>query len=100
MAVAGDVTEAEQLQELLSSAGIESELEPAVEHDPETLENLPLKVLVLEKGEVMEFGDPYDLVRKEGGMFRGMCEMSGDLDGLLKLAKKAFEGRRLVDDEA
>ncbi len=48
MTVAGDVTEAEQLQELLSAAGIESELEPAVEHDPETLEDLPLKVLVAE----------------------------------------------------
>ncbi|KAF2719869.1 bile acid-transporting ATPase [Polychaeton citri CBS 116435] len=57
------------------------------------------KVLVLEKGEVMEFGDPYDLVRKEGGMFKGMCETSGDFDGLVKLAKKAFEGRKLVDDE-
>lgn len=48
VAVAGDVAEAEQLQELLSAAGIESELEPAVEHDPETLEDLPLKVLVEE----------------------------------------------------
>lgn len=48
MAVAGDVTEAEQLQDLLSAAGIESALEPAVEHDPETLEDLPLKVLVEE----------------------------------------------------
>ena len=33
MAVAGDVSEAEQLQELLSAAGIESQLEPAVEQD-------------------------------------------------------------------
>ena len=42
VAVAGDVTEAEQLQDLLSAAGIESALEPAVEHDPETLEsNVP-----------------------------------------------------------
>jgi hypothetical protein len=48
VAVAGDVTEAEELQELLSAAGIDSELEPAVEHDPETLEDLPLKVLVAE----------------------------------------------------
>jgi hypothetical protein len=48
VAVAGDVAEAEQLQDLLSAAGIESELEPAVEHDPQTLEDLPLKVLVEE----------------------------------------------------
>ena len=48
MAVAGDVTEAEQLQELLSAAGIESHLEPAAEHDPEALDDPPLKVLVQE----------------------------------------------------
>jgi hypothetical protein len=48
VAVAGDVAEAEQLQELLSAAGIESQLEPAVEHDPEALGDPPLKVLVAE----------------------------------------------------
>jgi hypothetical protein len=48
VAVAGDVTEAEQLQELLSAAGIASVLEPAVEHDPQRSEDLPLKVLVAE----------------------------------------------------
>jgi hypothetical protein len=48
VAVAGDVTEAEQLQEILSAAGIDSHLEPAVEHDPEALDDPPLKVLVAE----------------------------------------------------
>ena len=48
VAVAGDVTEAEELQELLSAAGIDSQLEPAVEHDPEALDDPPLKVLVAE----------------------------------------------------
>jgi hypothetical protein len=48
VAVAGDVTEAEQLQELLSAAGIESRLEPAAEHDPEALDDPPLKVFVAE----------------------------------------------------
>jgi len=48
VAVAGDVAEAEELQELLSAAGIESQLEPAVEHDPEVLDDPPLKVLVPE----------------------------------------------------
>ncbi|KAF2219714.1 bile acid-transporting ATPase [Elsinoe ampelina] len=56
------------------------------------------KVLVLDKGEVVEYGDPYDLVRKEEGSFRGMCESSGELEALEKEAKKAWEGRRLVDD--
>jgi hypothetical protein len=48
VAVAGDVSEAEQLQELLTAAGIESRLEPAVEHDPDVLDDPPLKVLVSE----------------------------------------------------
>jgi hypothetical protein len=48
VAVAGDVTEAELLQEVLSSAGVESHLEPAVEHDPQALDDPPLKVLVPE----------------------------------------------------
>jgi len=48
VAVAGDVTEAEQLQELLTAAGVESHLEPAIEHDPEALDDPPLKVLVPE----------------------------------------------------
>jgi hypothetical protein len=48
VAVAGDVTEGEQLQELLSAAGIESHLEPAVEHHDSALEDAPLKVLVAE----------------------------------------------------
>jgi hypothetical protein len=48
VAVAGDVTEAEQLQDLLSAAGIPSELETATEHDPEAMDDPPLKVLVPE----------------------------------------------------
>jgi hypothetical protein len=56
VAVAGDVAEAEELQELLSAAGIESQLEPAVEHDPEVLDDPPLKVLVAES-EVEEARD-------------------------------------------
>jgi hypothetical protein len=48
VAVAGDVTEAEELQGLLTAAGIESRLEPAVEHDPDLPDDPPLKVLVSE----------------------------------------------------
>jgi ABC-type multidrug transport system ATPase subunit len=77
------------------------------------------KVLVLERGEVVEYGEPWDLLssekqsgddadgegaqQREGGMkkagiFRGMCEMSGELESLEREAKKAWEARRLVDD--
>ena len=48
VAMAGDVTEAEELQAILRSAGIESELETAVEHHPRETEDAPQKVLVPE----------------------------------------------------
>ncbi|CAG5187876.1 uncharacterized protein ALTATR162_LOCUS11812 [Alternaria atra] len=51
------------------------------------------KVLVLDKGEVIEYGHPYDLVRKEGGSFRSMCETSGELETLTSTAKTAYEAK-------
>ena len=48
VAMAGDVTEAEELQTILSSAGIDSELEVAVDHHPSETEDAPQKVLVPE----------------------------------------------------
>lgn len=59
------------------------------------------KVLVLDKGRVVEYGHPHELLKKEGkdAVFKGMCEMSGDLDALAKAAKKAWDAGRLVDDE-
>jgi ABC-type multidrug transport system fused ATPase/permease subunit len=56
------------------------------------------KILVLDKGEVIEYADPWELLQKEGGSFRSMCETSGNLDSLLDLARKAWQDRRLVDD--
>ncbi|KAL5121776.1 Transporter of the ATP-binding cassette (ABC) [Pleosporales sp. CAS-2024a] len=56
------------------------------------------KVLVLDKGCVIEYGDPYDLVTKEGGNFRGMCETSGELDALIQTAKTASEARKSAAD--
>jgi ABC-type multidrug transport system fused ATPase/permease subunit len=56
------------------------------------------KVLVLDKGEIVEFGDPFDLISKADGVFHGMCEMSGDLDVLEREAKRAHVARKLVDD--
>jgi hypothetical protein len=46
VALASDVTEGEELQALLSEAGIDSQLELAVEHHPRETENVPTKVLV------------------------------------------------------
>jgi hypothetical protein len=48
VAMAGDVTEAEELQTILRSAGIDSAFEAAVEHDPLGTEDVPQKVMVPE----------------------------------------------------
>jgi hypothetical protein len=48
VAVAGDVTEAEELEAILQAAGIDTQLEPAVEHHPTATEDAPQKVLVPE----------------------------------------------------
>jgi hypothetical protein len=48
VAVANDVTEAEELETILAEAGIESQLEPAVDHHPRETDDSPLKVLVPE----------------------------------------------------
>ena len=48
LTVAGDITEAEELRAILANAGIESELETAVEHHPAEIEDAPQKVLVEE----------------------------------------------------
>ncbi|KAI1145683.1 multidrug resistance-associated protein [Nemania diffusa] len=57
------------------------------------------KVLVLDHGAVVEYDHPHELLEKKTGTFRSMCEMSGDLDSLKKAAKKAWDDKRLVDDE-
>jgi hypothetical protein len=48
VALAEDIAEAEELQTILSQAGIASELEPAVERHPRATEDTPQKVLVPE----------------------------------------------------
>ncbi|KAI1772926.1 P-loop containing nucleoside triphosphate hydrolase protein [Hypoxylon cercidicola] len=57
------------------------------------------KVLVLDHGVVVEYGHPHELIQKEDGNFRSMCEMSGDMETLAKAAKKAWDDKKLVDDE-
>ena len=48
VAVAGDVMEAEEIESMLRAAGIDPQLEPAVDHHPREIENVPQKVLVPE----------------------------------------------------
>ncbi|KAL6712798.1 Transporter of the ATP-binding cassette (ABC) [Lecanora helva] len=55
------------------------------------------KVLVLDKGTMIEYDSPWKLISTEGSIFRGMCEMSGDLDMLVEGARNANEEAKLVD---
>ncbi|HUH20254.1 MAG: hypothetical protein ABW227_00795 [Gaiellaceae bacterium] len=48
VALAESVAEAEEIQDILRSAGIDAELETAVEHHPRAVEDAPQKVLVPE----------------------------------------------------
>jgi hypothetical protein len=48
VALAEDITEAEEIQEILRLAGIDSHLETAVDHHPTSTEDAPQKVLVPE----------------------------------------------------
>jgi hypothetical protein len=68
VALAEDVAEAEELQGILQSAGIPSELETAVEHHPRAVEDAPQKVLVPEsqleeaREAIESLTDPDDLI--------------------------------------
>lgn len=55
------------------------------------------KVLVLDKGKVIEYDAPWELISREGSIFRGMCEMSGDLEALTEGANKAAQKKKLID---
>ena len=68
VALAEDVTEAEEVQALLQAAGIDSQLETAVEHHPRETEDAPQKVLVPEsqleaaRHAIESLTDPDDLI--------------------------------------
>lgn len=57
------------------------------------------KVLVLDKGEVVEFDHPWELINRKDGIFKSMCETSGDMDVLFKAAKKKWDDGQLVNVE-
>lgn len=81
----------ETLRELRSSTII------TVAHRLQTIIDYD-KVLVLDHGKVIEYDHPWTLVNKEDGLFRSMCEHSGNRETLLDGARRAWEAKRLVDD--
>ncbi len=61
VAVAGDVTEAEEIQEILRSAGIESELQAPTEEDPLTV-LVPEDSLEAAQDAIEAMTEPDDLI--------------------------------------
>ncbi|KAK2461323.1 hypothetical protein APHAL10511_006850 [Amanita phalloides] len=49
------------------------------------------RLIVLDKGRIAEFDTPWNLLQKEGGIFRNMCLKSGSLGELEALAKAKAE---------
>ncbi|SGZ47002.1 CIC11C00000000401 [Sungouiella intermedia] len=48
------------------------------------------KILVMDAGKVVEYDDPYVLIANKETLFYSMCENSGELDVLTKLAKESY----------
>lgn len=66
--LAEDIAEAEEIQSILATAGIDSQLETAVDHHPRSTEDAPQKVLVPESSleaalhAIESLSDPDELV--------------------------------------
>jgi len=45
------------------------------------------KVIVLDKGELVEFGSPHELLSKSSGIFKDMCMETGEVDDLIEIAR-------------
>lgn len=48
------------------------------------------KILVMDAGKVVEYDEPYVLIANKETLFYSMCENSGELDVLTKLAKESY----------
>lgn len=47
------------------------------------------RILVLEKGELAEFGSPFELISNETGLFHSMCQETGEMNELIEIAKQS-----------
>lgn len=52
------------------------------------------RILVMDAGKVVEYDDPYVLIADKKTLFYSMCENSGELDVLTKLAKESYVSRK------
>lgn len=57
------------------------------------------RVLVLDQGNIVEYDTPYNLLfnSSENGVFKSMCEQSGELDILLEMAKDSHQHKKDED---
>ncbi|CAG8759895.1 27966_t:CDS:10, partial [Gigaspora margarita] len=49
------------------------------------------RILVMDSGNIVEFDIPYLLIQKPDGLFREMCEKSGEFAELMEIAKQKYE---------
>jgi hypothetical protein len=49
------------------------------------MERADIRILVLDHGEVVEFGTPWELIQKDG-MFRELCRQSGEDTQLMEVS--------------
>ncbi|KIJ38897.1 hypothetical protein M422DRAFT_781226 [Sphaerobolus stellatus SS14] len=54
------------------------------------------RLIVLDKGRIAEFDTPYNLISKEGGIFREMCIQSGTFTELEAAAKAQAQAQGLI----
>ena len=53
------------------------------------------RVLVMDKGSVVEYDDPFTLMNQGKSVFHEMCTASGDYEALYGLAKAAHDERQI-----
>ncbi|KAJ3095209.1 hypothetical protein HDU96_001277 [Phlyctochytrium bullatum] len=82
-----------KIQETIRGPGFKNVTVLAIAHRLRTVADYDL-ILVLDKGQVAQYGTPYELIQQEGGIFRGMCEESGELTELEKMARTASLGHK------
>lgn len=82
-----DATDTKIQQTIRDEFGTESTL-ITIAHRLRTIADFD-RVLVLNKGKIAEFDSPYKLMTQQGGIFKSMCEQSGDYKELLAMAKAA-----------
>ncbi|ORZ41439.1 hypothetical protein BCR44DRAFT_1457024 [Catenaria anguillulae PL171] len=56
------------------------------------------KVIVLDHGEVVQMGTPFELLQDETGPFYSMCIETGEFDQLARIAEEAEDARRNPSD--